>query len=416
MAERSCTLSKRSKLQFEKRSPLALAWAGVLTLCGAAWNQFYFSGDSSRAGSLTLIALAIILGVAALAFAQREEPAGLISWPRSEYRWLLPVLLALHTFIACQVIRAGQPLMDVFTWQRDASAALLHGRDPYGISHVNIYNADESGRFYGPGMVVNGRVTFGMPYPPVTFLSAVPGYLLGDVRYGYVAAVFLSTIFVFALFPDARGLSLAALILLAPTTYFVESQCWTESLVWMLLCATAYTAARRPRWLPLALGLFLASKQYNFLALPFIGYLVRPFSWKAYWKLLVPSLGIAVATFLPFAIWNFRALWHDLILFHYLQPVRQDALSFAIPFPLYAKIGPVLLLAFIVWAARRGTQQAATFAAAYGMAVMLFFSSSKQAFLNYYFLIVLAFWLTAASLWPARRPHLSEKQSQVTVA
>ncbi|HWF02215.1 MAG TPA: hypothetical protein VHA06_00935, partial [Candidatus Angelobacter sp.] len=226
---------------------------------------------------------------------------------------------------------------------------------------------------------------------------------------------FLSTIFVFALFPDARGLSLAAFVLLAPITYFVEYECWTEPLLWMLLCATVYAAVKRPRWLPLALGLFLASKQYNFLALPFIGYLVRPFSWKTYWKLLVQSLGVALATVLPFAIWNFRGLWHDLILNVFAVPVRQDALSFAIRFPLYAKIGRLLLLAFVVWAARRGTQHAAMFAAAYGMALMLFFSASKMAFLNYYFLIALALWLTAASLWPARRAQLRDKERQLTV-
>lgn len=402
-------MHKRSKLELTRRSALALAWAGVLTLCAAVWSQFRLSGTSSRAGGLTLIAMAILLGVAALAFIQREESVELSSWRSSDYRWLFPVLLVLHVFIAFYVIRAGTPLIDCFTWQRDASATLLHGRDPYGTSHANIYNAYDSRRFYAPGDVVNGRVQVGMQYPPVTFLSALPGYLLGDVRYGYVAAILLSAIFVFAQFPDTRGLSLAAFILLAPTTYYVEYECWTEPLVWMLLCATAYSAVKRPRWLPLALGLFLASKQYNFLALPFAGYLVRPFSWKAYWKLLGLSLGIALATALPFALWNFRALWHDLVLFHYGAPVRQDALSFAISFPCYAKIGPFLLLAFIVWAVRQGTQQAAMFAAAYGMAVMLFFSASKQAFLNYYFLSALALLLAGASLWPASGTQLPER-------
>jgi hypothetical protein len=157
--------------------------------------------------------------------------------------------------------------------------------------------------------------------------------------------------------------------------------------------------------LPLALGLFLASKQYNFLALPFLGYLLQPFTRKAYWKLFGASLAVAMATVLPFAIWNFHALWHDLVLFHLAQPVRQDALSFAIPFPLFMKLGPLLLLAFIVWGARRGSLQPAIFAVAYGMALLLFFSTSKQAFLNYYFLIAQAFLLAATALWPARHAH-----------
>jgi Ca2+/Na+ antiporter len=172
----------------------------------------------------------------------------------------------------------------------------------------------------------------------------------------------------------------------------------------------------RSKKTPLALGLFLASKQYNFLALPFIGYLVRPFSWKAYRKLLLQSLGVALATVLPFAIWNFQGLWHDLVLNVFVvADNRQDALSFAIRFPLYVMIGRIFLLAFVIWAARRGVQHETMFAAAYGMALMLFFSASKLAYLNYYFLIGFALWLTAASLWPVTKGQMRETELQVTV-
>ena len=122
----------------------------------------------------------------------------------------------------------------------------------------------------------------------------------------------------------------------------------------MLLCATAYTAARRPRWLPLALGLFLASKQYNFLALPFIGYLVQPFSWKAYWKLLVLSLGIALATFLPFAIWNFRALWHDLVCF--IISSRFVRMHLALPSPFRCTRRSARFCCLRLWYGRRGAE------------------------------------------------------------
>ncbi len=415
-AERYSSLHKRSSLHYKRFSAFALAGAGLLTLCGATWSQLYLEAGSSRAGCLTLIAAAILLGIAAMALAERES-AATFSAPRgSAYLWILAVLLALHGFVAYWVISRGPPQVDCFTWQRDATATLLQGRDPYGTSHADIYNAGDSRRFYGPGTVVNGRVQVGLTYPPAVFLSALPGYLLGDVRYGYLAAILLSTMFLYGLFPDARGLSFAAFLLMAPTTYYLEQQCWTEPLVWMLLCATVYAAVKRPRWLPLAFGLFLASKQYNFLALPFVGYLVRPFSWKACWKLLGISLGIALATVLPFALWNFRALWHDLYFFLSIVPVRRDALSFAIPFPAYAKIGPAILLAFIVWGARRGTRQPEMFAAAYGMALLLFFSASEQAFLNYYFLIAQAFLLAAAALWPATgvQPPARERQVAVT--
>ncbi|MGA2206838.1 MAG: hypothetical protein ABSG10_08905 [Terracidiphilus sp.] len=404
----------RLSLHCKRFSAYALAVAGLLVLCAATRNQFLWG---SRAANLTMVALAILLALAAMASAQRRqiaEPGGLRS---SGYLWLLlTALLVLHGFVAAYVIRGGEPQIDCFIWQRDAAATLLQGRDPYGTSHVNIYDADASRRFYGPGMVANGRVLAGLTYPPATLLSALPGYLLGDVRFGYVAAILISAIFVFALFPDERGLLLAAFVLQMPTTYYLEYECWTEPLMWMLLCATVYAAIRRPRWLPLALGLFLASKQYNFLALPFIGYLLRPFSWKAYWKLLGLSLAVAMATVLPFALWNFRALWHDLVFFIYAVPVRRDALSFAIPFPAYAKIGLLLLFAFLVWGARRGARQPAMFAAAYGTALLLFFSASKMAYLNYYFLSAQALLLAAASLGHAEETRPPVAEGRIAVA
>jgi hypothetical protein len=310
--------------------------------------------------------------------------------------------MATHVLIAWQYERMDPgDYIDCYQFQRDAAQSLLHGVDPFGTTHANIYNPLESSRFYGPGVVVNGRVQVGLQYPPLTFLSALPGYLMGNVSYGYVAAALVSALLVFLMAPGLRGMTLAAFVLLDPVTFIMENSCWTELLVWMLLCAALYTAARWPRWLPLALGLFLASKQYNLLALPFLGYFVRPFSWRACWKLAAASLAVGLATLVPFALWNFHALWHDLVLFHLAQPFRSDSLSFVVPFPRYALIGQVLLLAFIVWAMRRPAKHAVIFPVAYGMALLLFVLASKQAFANYYFLIAHAF-LIAAALWPGK--------------
>ena len=403
-------VATRSNPYFKRIPALALVWAGLLTICGAAWNLFRLGGRSSRDESLMLIAVALLLGIAAMMLVEREHVAEVRATQGSRDHWLiLTALLVLHSFVAYCIVSSGPPRIDCFTIQQDVAKTLLQGRDPYGTTRANIYNETETRLYYGPSLAVNGRVQVGFMYPPATLLSTLPGYLVGDVRYGYVAAILLSAIFVFLLFPDTRGLSLAAVLLLAPTTYLVEYQSWTEPLVWMLLCATLYAAIRRPRWLPLAFGLFLASKQYSVFALPFFGYLIRPFSWN-YWKSIGTSVVIAMATLLPFALWNFRALWHDLVLFHLAEPVRQDALSFAIPFPLYRKIGPLLWLAFMVWGARRRTQPPAVFAAAYGITLLLFFSASKLAAFNYFFLIAQAFLLTAAALWPgAQHPYQNAK-------
>lgn len=182
-------MDKRSKLQLEKLSAPMLALAGVLTLCGAVWNQLQdVKGDRCPAGCLVLIAMAIVLGVAALAFAHPENFAETRTSQGFQYRWVLLVLLALHGFIAFHLIRSPLPRIDTLSLQREATEMLLHGHDPFGTSHANTFNADETRRFYGPGEVINGRVQIGMPYPPVMFLCLVPGYLLGDIRYGFVGA------------------------------------------------------------------------------------------------------------------------------------------------------------------------------------------------------------------------------------
>jgi hypothetical protein len=106
----------------------------------------------------------------------------------------------------------------------------------------------------------------------------------------------------------------------------------------------------------------------------------------------------------PFACWNFGALWHDLVLFHLAQPFRQDAVSFAVPFPIMLKIGPVFGGAFILWAIQNGARNVAMFAAGYGIALLLFVSTSKQAFANYYFLIAQSLLLAVAVL-PPRQQH-----------
>lgn len=386
----------------------------MLVLGGDASGDVLLGG--CRPAGLGLFAAAILLGIAAMAMAAKAPaPAPAAAGNSKHLWWILAGLLVLHGGIAYHLLRSHDgdqvPIgqfsdsdprrIDCYTFELDAAKKLLHGVNPYGTTQADIYDADETRRFYGPGWVVNGRVQLGFQYPPVTFVSAVPGYLMGDVRYGFLAAVLIAAIFAFATVPNVAGLSLAAFLLLDPITFMVEDRCWTEPVAWMFLCATLYAAVKRPRWLPLALGLFLASKQFDLLALPLIGMFLRPFAWRAYWRLLGGSVAVAVATLLPFAFPHPRALWHDLVLFHIAQPFRPEALSLGVVWPLYMKIGPLLMLAFLAWIARRGAGRPALFAAAFGVALLLFVSAGKQAWMNYYFLIGQSMLLAAAMLWPA---------------
>jgi hypothetical protein len=394
----------------ECSSAFLLASAAFLVFSG---TYSYLWGGNSFAAGLIMIFLAIVLSIAAIARAPGENSL-VASIPSSSRRmWIiLASLILVHGSMAFLITKNFVPVIDTYTFQRDASKNLVQGIDPFGTTEVDIFGPDS--RYYSPGMVVNGRVQVGFQYPPLTLFWALPGYWLGDVRYAYIFAIAISTCFLFAMYPNTRSLWISALLLLNPLTFLVETRSWTEPLVLLALCATLYAAVKKRWWLPIALGLFLASKQYNLVALPFVACLIRPFRWKEYWKLVGWALLVAAATLLPFAIWNARALWHDLVLFHLAQPFRQDSLSFAVPYPLLLKIGPVILAAFIAWSVKKCMGNPAMFAAGYGASILLFFSTSKQAFSNYYFLIGQAFLLAVAalpalSLWPTSRTNSQTK-------
>lgn len=371
-------------------------WAQIVTkeANAPAWGSSIYS-------LLAMILIAIVFGCAALAQPARQDDSATPAQRAASQVWLLfAVLILIHCFVALLFNRAipGSSI-DTFTFQRDACNSVLHGIDPYGTTQANLYDPSHTALFFGPGMVVNGRVQVGFQYPPLTLLWTMPGYLLGDVRYSYIFAVVLSAFLTLAICPDKRGLAIASVLLLSPLTWLVENRCWTEPLVLMGLSATVFAAVKKRWWLPIALGLFLATKQYNVLVLPLIGCFVRPFAWKAYWKLTGQSIAVAFLTVLPFAGWNLRGLWHDLVLFHLAQPFRQDAVSFAVPFPFILKVSPFLLLAFMACALRSQMRKTALFAAAYGLSLLVFVSTNKQAFANYYFLIAQTLFLAAAVLY-----------------
>lgn len=406
MAPDSSQLSERVR-----QSAILLACAGVLVIAGAfaaivLWietvvqNADAITRGSSIYALLSMVLIAIVLSIAGVA-----RSGGVVSSANpvdAGSRGLWPILALLILMHASFILLLNRSVpgntVDTFTFQRDACKSLLQGTNPFGTTQANIHDPLHTALFYGPGMVVDGRVHVGFQYPPLTLLWALPGYLLGDVRYSYIFAVIASAVVSFAVCPNVRGLWIVSVLLFSPLTFLVENRCWTEPLVLMTLSAAVFAAVKRRWWLPFAIGLFLATKQYNFLALPFIGYFVHPFRWKAYWKLTGLSLIVGTATVLPFAFWNLRGLWHDLVLFQLAQPFRQDGLSFAVPFPLMTKIGPLAVVAFIMWATRAGKRNPAMFSAAFGVALLLFVSTSKQGMSNYFFLVGQAFFLAVAAL------------------
>ncbi|HEU5334500.1 MAG TPA: hypothetical protein VFU27_00975, partial [Terriglobales bacterium] len=217
-------------MQEEKNGQAWWLIAAVLLTVAMLMGRFGVGTYSSIA--LALVAGSVLACVRALAVAgDRPLPiGGPIRWRQAV---LVMVVLYLGlAFVTLRWIRADR--VDVYLFQRDAAAALLHGIDPYSITHQNLYVHDPT-FFYGPGVVKEGRVDYGFQYPPFSLFSILPGYLLGDLRYTYAAALVLSAVLLLQIRHDRVALIAVALLLLSPVTFYVLSRGWTEPLVLITL-------------------------------------------------------------------------------------------------------------------------------------------------------------------------------------
>jgi hypothetical protein len=339
--------------------------------------------------------------------------------------WLLP---ALHFLIGAWLLHlVPQPPVDVCVFQRDASAALVHGVNPYSIDFPNLYAHPE--KVYDPAVVVDGRVKFGFPYPPVCLLWIVPGYLLGDFRWAYLIAMTLAGGMIMRLgegsqsvvatvadppyphpnpLPEGEGINAGSrpgevaflagmLFMFTPRGFFILEAGFTEPLVVMLLAAVMLAVTRRWKLLPVLFGLLLASKQYMVVAAP-LGLLLLNFNESenksgGLMPWLIAGATAALAT-VPLAAWDLPAFLKSVVLLQFHQPLRPDALSFlpgliqTIHWAPIAALPFVLSLALIVLIVCRFPRNPASFAPAVGAVFLVFFATNKQAFCGYYLLVI----------------------------
>jgi len=322
-------------------------------------------------------------------------------------RYHVPALILVYALLGAWTLRASpQPWIDVFMFQRDASQALLHLHNPYGLSFPDLYG---NSRFYAPGLAANGTLTFSVPYPPLSLFAVVPGQLLGDYRYALLAANAASAALMAYARPGRLGTWAAALFLFTPRAFFVLEQGWTEPLVVFTLVLTAFVALRRPGWLPWALGAFVAMKQYVFLAAGALVLLVpAPTPWKRVRDLAWRATAVATAVTLPLMLLDASAFVRSVLLAQVAQPLREDSLSYLGWLALHGVAHPPTWIAFALLvpvsalAARRLPRTPSGFCAMVGFVFFVFFAFGKQAFCNYYFFVAgalcaaLAFWTPGA--------------------
>ncbi len=323
-------------------------------------------------------------------------------------RWLIPVLMAVHLSLGAWMLRTSPaPWIDVFVFEVQGAEALLRGINPYNITFPNIYG---HGAFYGEGLVANGRLLFGFPYPPLTLYFTTLGHALGgDPRYAQLVATTLAAGFMAYARGGRLGAGGAALLLLASRGFFVLEQAWTEPLLVLLLAATVFSACRFPRALPYVFGLLLAVKQYTVLMLPLVP-LLTTLRGRQLWGLLWRAGATALGVSLPLILINIPAFFRSVVTLQFHQPFRPDALSFLAwwvsrgnpqPPVWLAFAGVAVAIALVLW---RAPRTPAGFAAGVALVYAVFFALNKQAFTNYYYFVVGALCVAVAARHPPEQP------------
>jgi hypothetical protein len=326
---------------------------------------------------------------------------------------LVVIMACAFIYVAQESIRhVSDPGIDVFMFQQRGCYALLHHLNPYTFKYPNVYNADTP--YYGPGVVgADQFLTYGFPYPPLSLLMVLPAYLLGhDPRYADMVAIALSAVLMAVARPGKAGrygALAAALFLLTPRVLLVVDLAWTESLLVFTFSLAMFCAFRWRKALPIALGLFFATKQYTIFAVPLLPLLVNgPNRWRELRNLLVGSALVVAAINLPFFLWNPRAFWRAIVMLQIVQPFRQDAMSylvvvyqnFGVKLPFW--IGLLAVAPAIALGLWRCPRTPSGFAMALTLTLFVFFAFNKQAFCNYYYFAI------ATACWGITSPRSGE--------
>jgi len=387
---------------FYTKISFPVLFLGMIVQLYQLWNTLPgFTLLPSAMSTLWLFKFGVVIAgcFAALSFL----PKKLIS---STWQNLLVVLtLVMVWFLGVWVIKAApQPMIDVLVFHETSAQALLSGENPYTAKVPNIYGHLA---YYGAELVdKEGYLTIGNPYLPLSIYISSLGYLIGgDVRYSHLMAFVLAGALIAFLHTGREAKLAAYLLLFMPRAFYVLEQGWTELILVFFLAAVIFCATRYPKFLPVMLGLFFASKQYLFFVLPVSLLLVanKP-SWRDWFNLYGWMGGIIFVVTAPLAFWNLQAFLWNVGAAQWYQPFRIDALSYL---ALYARIFdqiPPFLISFlalgiallIVWHIAPRTSTGFALSLAFCLAV--FFAFNKQAFCNYYFLVIGAIFCAFASI------------------
>lgn len=334
---------------------------------------------------------AIMVGVGAI---------GLFVGDRPRLAWTV-FLLAYSVVIAILLVltKTDFVLLDVALFQQDSVAALVRGVNPYSITFVDPYDAVHSALFYGDGVSVDGVLQFGYPYFPLSLVVIVPfEAFFDDFRIAHAVAVVASGLLMSRLVPGDLGRRAGALFLLVAPALGLVRLGWMDPLVVLFAVLVVFAALRSTRTGSFATGLLVAMKQYATLfVIPSLLLLGRPLSLRAVVAHLARAGLAFIVVTLPFAFWDPASFYRSVVELQFLQPFRPDSIAFPAlvadwfeSLPRSIAVGVPLAIVVIVSIAvvLRGPTGAQGFALGSALILLVFFSLSKQAFANYYIVVI----------------------------
>ncbi|HEY5145604.1 MAG TPA: hypothetical protein VII82_02510 [Polyangiaceae bacterium] len=313
-------------------------------------------------------------------------------------RW---ALLALAAALGAWLIRASPaPAIDVWQIHQQGADALVHGRSAYGEGVI----ASEDTRSHA-------RVIAVYMYPPLNLVLTSAGYALtGETRWAQLAAMLAGGALMWLVAHRASGRAafadlLVACLLFHPRGLFVLEQAWGEPLALPFLAGFALTVSSgRFRTAAVLAGLLVAMKQHFILYLPALA-LVPGIGLSG----ALIALGVAIATYVPFAVATPAGLFAAVVLHHLGNPFREDSLSVTATLARFgwrlpSWVGMVAALA-TYGALPRIPRTVGALLLASSLTFLVFFALGRQAFCNYYYLLDGTLLVAAAALADRRVPR-----------
>jgi len=194
------------------------------------------------------------------------------------------------------------PFIDVWAWSDAAARALLAGVNPYVVRAADVYR----------GGFAMGYENTVYPYMPLTVVANAPAtWIAGDYRFGLVLCLPLTILLVRAAgrrlavdaaFVDAMTL---ALVFMPRNTYLVSSG-YSEPLLLLTIALFVFAAAARPFGSGAATVFLLLPALKQYVLAPPLMFVAGAWRRRA-WRPLAIAVAIALATTVPFLLWNWHA-------------------------------------------------------------------------------------------------------------